>query len=194
MFLFFKSSFILQLVLTIFVSIFVITIMSKNQNISFTFKSSNICLNANNSFSWPTPNYKQISSYFGYRKSPTQGASSYHSGIDILAPQGTNIQAIANGYVSFVGFDGGNGYCVKLTHDNNYSSTYAHISPNFLVEKGDIIKKGTTIAKVGPKYIDTNIYGYTDGTGKYTNGATTGPHLHLAISKDGKRINPSSVL
>ena len=57
-------------------------------------------------FAWPTPGYTTITSNFGYRNSPTAGASSYHSCIDIGAPTGSNIISIFNGTVSFVGFSG----------------------------------------------------------------------------------------
>ena len=65
------------------------------------------------------------------------------------------------------------------------------MSPLFLVSKGEYILKGTHIANVGPK----NVYGvpnnpYKDSNGNPTNGATTGPHLHLTIKKDGKAVNP----
>ena len=194
MFNYFKAIYIVPFFLSIFISIFFIPLYNSN-NISFICNSTPISLSSlNSNFIWPTPGYKSISSYFGYRKSPIAGASSYHSGIDILAPQGTNIKAIESGYVSFVGFDGGNGYCVKINHDNNNSSTYAHVSPNFVVKIGDYVNKGTTIANVGPKYIKNTNYSYVDSSGKHTNGATTGPHLHLAISKNGKRINPLDVL
>lgn len=49
-----------------------------NSILSFTYSSSK--------FTWPTPGYNTITSYFGYRTAPTSGASSYHSGIDIAAP------------------------------------------------------------------------------------------------------------
>lgn len=57
-------------------------------------------------FAWPTPGYTTITSNFGYRKSPTSGASSYHSGIDIGAPTGSNIVSIFSGTVSYIGFSG----------------------------------------------------------------------------------------
>lgn len=38
-------------------------------------------------FAWPAPGYTKINSYFGKRTSPTAGASSYHKGIDIAAPE-----------------------------------------------------------------------------------------------------------
>ena len=65
---------------------------------------------------WPTPGFNGISSYFGYRKSPTKGASTYHKGVDILAYQGTGVSAILEGEVKFAGFDktGGSPKCGKL--------------------------------------------------------------------------------
>lgn len=58
--------------------------------------TSNLSLNLNISnvnLLWPTPGYTTITSGFGYRKSPTNGAGIYHGGIDIGAPKGTNIIA-----------------------------------------------------------------------------------------------------
>lgn len=71
---------------------------------------------SNSEFMWPTPGYTTITSNFGYRKSPTSGASSYHSGIDIGAPTGSNIVAIFSGTVSYIGFSGARWlycYCEK---------------------------------------------------------------------------------
>lgn len=60
-----------------------------------------------------------------------------------------------------------------------------------MLKNGDSIQKGDLIAFVGPKYInDIPNNPYKDSTGKSTNGATTGPHLHLTIKKDGTPINP----
>lgn len=55
-------------------------------NGSFTTSSTEYYL-SNSEYSWPIPEYHTISSYFGYRISPTTGASTYHSGIDIPAPE-----------------------------------------------------------------------------------------------------------
>ena len=65
----------------------------------------------NSSFYWPVPGYTRISSYFGKRNSPTAGASSFHQGIDIPAPSGSNLVATFNGIVSFTGFNGSGRIC-----------------------------------------------------------------------------------
>lgn len=184
----FLSSFVLPIFLSIFISIFYIPFVSiSDTNISFT---SNSILS---SYAWPTRGYKNITSKFGYRKAPATGASTYHGGIDIGAPEGANICSIADGIVSFVGWYGSNGYTVIISHKNGISSTYGHISENFIVSIGQKVSKGQIIAYVGPKYVSKES-NYKDSTGRYTNGATTGPHLHLAISKNGKKIDPLTVL
>ena len=56
---------------------------------------------------------------------------------------------------------------------------------------GDFINQGQQISSVGPKYIfDVLNNPYKDSTGKPTNGATTGPHLHLTIKENGVLVNP----
>ncbi len=186
----FISSFGLPIFLSIIISLFCIPIISiPNSNISYISNTTY------NSYAWPTRGYTNVTSKFGYRKVPVTGASSYHGGIDIGAPQGSNICAIADGIVSYVGWYGANGYSIIVSHENGLTSTYGHLSDTFIVSVGDIIKKGQIIAQVGPKYITEKSYTtYIDETGKFTNGATTGPHLHLAISKNGKRIDPLTIL
>ncbi len=56
-------------------------------------------------FTWPLPNNKNIICYFGPRKSPTSGASSYHYGIDIGASQNTPIYSCFSGKVIYTGFN-----------------------------------------------------------------------------------------
>lgn len=97
------------------------------------------------------------------------------------------------GRLNLSGWYGANGYSVIISHKNGLTSTYGHISESFLVSIGESVSKGQKIAKVGPKYVSKKSE-YTDNSGKYTNGATTGPHLHLAISKNGKKIDPIQVI
>lgn len=145
---------------------------------------------SNSSFYWPVPGYTRISSYFGKRNSPTAGASSFHQGIDIPAASGTNLVAVFDSVVTFIGFNGSGGYAIHLKNDN-LQYIYHHVSPNYIVKVGDYVYSGQIIGQVGPK----NVYGvknnpYKDSSGKPTNGATTGPHLHFTIKKDGKAVNP----
>lgn len=134
--------------------------------------------------------YTKISSYFGKRTSPTSGASSYHSGIDVPAPPGSKLIAVNDGEITFTQFLGAGGYTITLSFDN-FRVTYCHCSPNYIVKVGDFVKQGQVIGYVGPK----NVYGvkgniYFDSAGNPTNGATTGPHLHLGIRIDGNYQNP----
>ncbi|MBQ3409559.1 MAG: M23 family metallopeptidase [Clostridia bacterium] len=136
------------------------------------------------------PNHKKISSYFGKRSSPTAYASSFHKGIDIPAPPGTNIYAAMSGIVVLAKFNGSGGCTVTIQSGNIYTS-YCHVSPNFLVSPGVYVEKGQIIAQVGPK----NVYGFSDNKYKDnndnpTNGATTGPHLHFAVREDSTYLNP----
>lgn len=74
---------------------------------------------------------------------------------------------------------------------NNLTILYGHVSPNYIVEIGDIVSIGNQIGNVGPKYVNgPENNPYKDSSGKNTNGATTGPHLHLTIKKDGSAVNP----
>lgn len=90
--------------------------------------------------------YTQINSFFGKRTSPTSGASSSHSGIDIPAPQGTNFIAVADGEITFRDFLGAGGYTITLSF-NNFKVSYCHSDPNFIVKVGDKIKQGQIIRK-----------------------------------------------
>lgn len=60
-----------------------------------------------------------------------------------------------------------------------------------LLKFGELIEKGQHIGCVGPKYIfDVLNNPYKDSTGQTTNGATTGPHLHLTIKENEIPVNP----
>ena len=82
---FFKFYFFISISL-ILICVFTIKYSEKNPQILEEFDTTN--------FNWPLPGNMTITSKFGYRKSPTTGASTYHSGIDIAATEGTPIYAI----------------------------------------------------------------------------------------------------
>lgn len=188
---FFKS-FLFISILTIFISCFSIFVADGNVNIVPVQAVTKVLTVATSveSFLWPVPGYKRISSNFGRRKAPTNGASTNHSGIDIPAPAGTNLVAISDGVVSNIFWGGAGGFTITINF-GEITASYCHISPNFLVSVNDYISKGDVIAQVGPK----NVYNvpnnpYKDKNGNPTNGATTGPHLHFTVRKNKQLINP----
>lgn len=102
------NSHIILFIIIIFISIFFIPIIagaSNSNNSSFTDNGEIINFNPNG-FVWPIPGYTRISSPFGKRTSPTAGASSFHYGCDIPAPQGTKLIAVADGEITFRQFLG----------------------------------------------------------------------------------------
>ena len=141
-------------------------------------------------YQWPVIGYNKITSQFGYRQSPTAGASTYHSGIDVAAPKGSNLVSSITGKVIFTGFKGANGHTIIISNDN-VEITYSLVDSKYYPNVGDFVLKGEVIGKVGPKNIyDVENNPYKDSKGEPTNGATTGPHLHFSIKVDGKYVNP----
>lgn len=184
-----SNSLIFTLIIIIFICIFIIPIYQVYPQAFLTY-SNKLILDDDSQYVWPIPEYTKITSPFGKRISPTAGASSFHKGIDIGAPENTKLYAICDGEITFVGFLGGGGYTITLK-SGNLKVTYCHVSPRFIVDVGDKVKKGEWIANVGPK----NVYGvignnYKDKYGNPTNGSTTGCHLHLGIRIDEKYVNP----
>ena len=116
---------------------------------------------------------KYITSNYGPRTRPYVG---FHSGIDIGMPMGTPICAVKDGKVITSLYSNGSyGYYVILDHGNGVHTLYAHCS-KLLVSVGDVVKKGTVIAKVG------------------STGRSTGPHCHFEVRINGKRVDPSPYL
>lgn len=128
----------------IFICLFFIPFFnSEHFSTSNSFEFEIIDFNPNG-FVWPIPGYTRISSYFGKRVSPTSGASSSHSGIDIPAPQGSKFIAVKDGEITFRNFLGAGGYTITLSFDN-FKVSYCHCDPNFIVELGQKVKQGQVI-------------------------------------------------
>jgi murein DD-endopeptidase MepM/ murein hydrolase activator NlpD len=115
------------------------------------------------------------SSNYGYRIDPINGHSEFHTGVDIVAPVGTQVMAAAGGVVSYSGTMPEYGNVVDVDHDNGLTSRYAHLSKR-LVKVGDVVMKGQLIALVG------------------NTGRTTGPHLHFEVREKGIALNPNKFL
>jgi len=130
---------------------------------------------------WPVNPTSGITAYFrdsDYKK--YFGVK--HNAIDIKVRQGTNVYAPADSYVLKT-YESGLKYSyIVLAHRNNFFTVYGHMS-EIKVSEGDLVHLGEVIGLSG------GIPG-TKGAGWMT----TGAHLHFEVYKDGKHIDPLSVL
>jgi len=116
----------------------------------------------------------RISSRFGMRRHPILGYRRMHSGIDFSAPSGSPIYAASDGRVDFAGRNGGYGNFVRLRHDGNLGTGYAHMS-RIAVRAGERVKRGQVIGYVG------------------STGLSTGAHLHYEVYRGNQKVDPLSV-
>jgi murein DD-endopeptidase MepM/ murein hydrolase activator NlpD len=112
-----------------------------------------------------------ISSYFGARPDPFDGRSARHTGIDIAAPYGTPVHAVAEGMVTFAGVRNGYGNVIEIDHGNGYMTRYAHNSA-LEAHPGQHVQVGNVIAQAG------------------STGRSTGSHVHFEVWYDGRVVNP----
>ncbi|MBD3367010.1 MAG: peptidoglycan DD-metalloendopeptidase family protein [Candidatus Eisenbacteria bacterium] len=124
-------------------------------------------------FGWPV--HGRISGRYGHRIHPVYHRRMMHTGLDIAAGYGSPIRAALTGRVVFVGWKGGYGRTVIVEHPNGYETLYGHCS-KILVSRGETVKRGDIIARVG------------------STGISTGPHVHFEVREHGKRINPERML
>ena len=122
--------------------------------------------------SWLRPcSYTYMSSPFGFRTSPTAGASSYHQGVDLAAPANTPVYASRSGIVTTTTYSNAAGYYVTINHGDGFSSIYMHLN-NYVVSAGQAVSAGQLIGYVG------------------RTGIATGYHLHFGIAYNGAYVNP----
>ncbi len=115
--------------------------------------------------------HARLTSRFSYdRLDPILHRYEPHLGIDLAAPVGSKVQAVAGGKVVFAGWDGGAGRLVRLRHPHGYETLYMHLS-RILVHRGERVRQGQVIALTG----DT--------------GWSTGPHLDFRIERYGRFFN-----
>jgi murein DD-endopeptidase MepM/ murein hydrolase activator NlpD len=118
-------------------------------------------------FIWPTSG--TLTSGFGWRW------GRMHEGIDIAAPTGTPIAAVASGTVIHAGWMGGYGNLVVIDHGNGLATAYGHQS-SIAVGSGTYVSQGQTIGYVG------------------NTGYSTGPHLHFEVRVNGGAVDPLGYL
>ena len=115
----------------------------------------------------------RLSSRYGRRRHPILGYTKMHRGIDFAAPRGTPVMAAGDGKIERAGWNGSYGRYVRIRHNSEYKTAYAHLTRIARgVNPGRRIKQG-------------QIIGYVGSTGR-----STGPHLHYEVVKRGRQINP----
>lgn len=117
----------------------------------------------------------RLSSRYGWRTDPFTGRRKFHHGVDLAARRGAKVVAAASGLVTWAGKRGGYGNLVEITHADSYVTRYGH-SSRILVSKGQVVRRGQPIARVG------------------STGRSTGPHLHYEVLVNGKKVDPTEYI
>ena len=111
---------------------------------------------------WARPSGGYISSHFGPRIHPIYGIARLHAGIDLATPCGRPVYAARSGRVSYSGWLGTSGNFIRVTHEDGYTTGYAHLqSGSLYVRLGESVVTGQLIGRIG------------------NTGGSTGCHLHL---------------
>ena len=122
---------------------------------------------------WPAGG--KVVAAFGAQVHPRFGTKTFRNGVDIEAPQGTDVEAVYAGNVIYTGWFKGYGNLIIVDHGHEYVTLYAHVR-EILVKEGDDVKQGERIATVG----DT--------------GSLAGPRLYFEVRYQGKPQDPEQWL
>lgn len=114
----------------------------------------------------------KITSPFGFRNSPTSGASTNHNGVDFGVPTGTPVKSPLDGEILRIWSDTHGGKCMQVVHAKGWITGYAHLS-------------GYN-KKVGNKVKQFDVVAFSGNTG-----TSTGAHLHFTLTNpQGVKVNP----
>lgn len=120
----------------------------------------------------PVPSAR-LTSGWGWRINPVLHIPEFHKGVDLAAPLGTPIHAVASGRVDFIGWHGYYGRMIELRNGPDLVTRYGHMwRYAHGLHDGEVVKAGQIIGYVG------------------SSGLSTGPHLYLELWVHGKRIDP----
>ncbi len=119
----------------------------------------------------PLPVNGRIVGFYGKRKDPEYNTYTFHRGIDIEAPEGSEIRAVYDGRVIYSDWLKGYGNIIIIDHGDGYYTVYAHVS-KVLKGVGENVKGGDVIALVGET------------------GSIKGSYLYFEIRYHGATVNP----
>jgi murein DD-endopeptidase MepM/ murein hydrolase activator NlpD len=128
----------------------------------------------NSGFRFPLRTYRLTSS-FGMRQNPVTGRYRLHEGLDLAAPEGTEVFAARDGVVSETGYSPVYGNYVIVRHGNDWTSLYGHLSKIEITLRQEL-RSGSLIGRVG------------------STGQSTGPHLHFELRRGGRAQDPGKYL
>ncbi len=128
----------------------------------------------NTAFRLPLP-VARLTSSWGYRSDPFTGERSFHGGVDLAAPVGTEVYAAREGEVVDIGQNSVYGNYIVMRHGEGWTSLYGHLS-KIETSLHKWHSSGSIIGRVG------------------STGMSTGPHLHFELSRNGDSVNPGSLL
>jgi len=131
---------------------------------------------------WPVAGNPGVSSGFGSRAAPVEGASTDHGGVDIPVPVGTPVLASGDGVFTFVGTTEKGGNTITIDHGKGLTTSYCHLSSLGEAKAGQTVGMGEQIALSG------------GAKGAPGSGVSTGPHLHFAIRQNGRAVDPTKIL
>lgn len=98
-----------------------------------------------------------------------------HEGVDIAAPEGSDVRAMSQGRVSYAGAMAGYGNVVFLRHNTGIVTVYAHLS-SIAVRADQLVNRGDVVGRVG------------------RSGNASGAHLHFEVWIDGRSVDPVLML
>ncbi len=116
-----------------------------------------------------------VTSRFGWRSDPFVHTAKFHGGVDIRAAYGQQVPVAGDGQVVFSGEQSGYGMTVMVQHPGGFQTRYAHLSA-IDVQNGEQVVSGQPIGRAGQS------------------GRATGPHLHFELTRDGQKLDPTSVV
>jgi len=125
-------------------------------------------------FRFPLPK-AVLTSGFGERISPITDRVSFHPGVDLAAPYGTDVYAARDGVVVYSGYGSELGQHVIIEHSGGWSTVYGHLSVR-LVQLNEQVYSGMIIGRVG------------------STGESTGPHLHFEVRIHGEAQDPATLV
>jgi murein DD-endopeptidase MepM/ murein hydrolase activator NlpD len=119
-----------------------------------------------------TVSFAQVGASVGQKVNPFYKVETAHNGVDLIAPQGDPVLAVADGTVTdVISSRKGLGNVVEITHPGGYVTRYAHLA-DITVSRGQRVQRGRKIASVG------------------ISGNSFAPHLHFELLKDGEYLDP----